>query len=322
MSELVTFGETPIQLSPPGKERLETAREMTVYADGTESNTAVAAGQLGTPSTWVSKLPATALSRRVVSELERHGIETSISWASESEARQGLVFREAGHPPRDPQRWHDRNGTAAARADPSDLPMELIQGADVVFTGLTTPGLSKNAESTVTAMLRAAQGSGPTTALTVDYHAGIRPPAELRETLVSLLNHVDVLIGNEEHVRTVLDRSGKPRELANALAAESDLDTVVITRSERGAVALQNSPGTNIIHERETVKRDPVDESGEHGAFAGAFLARLSDGVDLSEALSYGVAAATLVRTVPGPFLTASRSEIETVVDDVVQTSR
>jgi 2-dehydro-3-deoxygluconokinase len=232
------------------------------------------------------------------------------------------VFREAGHPPRNPQRWHDRDGTGAARADPSDLPMDLIQRAEIVFTGLTTPGLSKNAEATVKAMLRAAQGSGPMTALAVEYHDGLRPPAELRETLVSLLEPIDVLIGNEADIRTVLDRSGKPRELANSLAAEYDLDTVVVTRSDSGAVALQNTPATNIIHERETVEREPTDESGQTGAFAGGFLARLVDGAELAEALGYGLAATTLVQTVPGPFLTASRREIEAVVDDVIEASR
>jgi 2-dehydro-3-deoxygluconokinase len=200
--------------------------------------------------------------------------------------------------------------------------MELVQGAAAVLTGLSTAALSKDAESTAKTMLRAAQGTGATTAVDVDYHPGLRPPASLRETLVSLLEHVDVLLGNEKHLRTVLDRSGKPRELANSLATEYDLETVVVTRSEWGAVALQDTPGTNVVHERETVDREPVDESGQHGAFAGGFLARLSDGVELDTALSYGVAAATLVRTVPGPFLTASRSEIERVVDEVVEESR
>lgn len=322
MSELVTFGETPIQISPPGKQRIETARQMSVYADGMESNAAVAAGQLGTPSTWVSRLPATALSRRVVGGVERHGIETSISWASEAETRQGLVFREAGHPPREAQRWHDRDGTAVARAEPSDLPMELVQGATAVLAGLSTAGLSKDAKSTVETLLRACQGSGATTAVDVDYHPGLRPPADLRETLVPLLEHVDVLLGNEGHLRTVFDRSGKPRELANSLAAEHDIETVVVTRSEWGAVALQNTPGTNVIHECETIDREPVDESGQHGAFAGGFLARLSDGAKLEAALSYGTAAATLVRTIPGPFLTASRGEIERVVDKIVKKSQ
>ncbi len=322
MSKLVTFGETSIQLSPPGKERLETARDMRIYADGIESNAAVAASQVGTPSTWISKLVSNALSRRVVGELERYGIETSITWASDPEARQGLVFREAGHPPRESQRYHDRGRTAVSMAEPSDVPMETVQKADVVFAGLSTSALSKDAESTVTAMLRAAYGSGPMTALAVDYHRGFRPPADLRDSLESLLGHVNIFIGQEDDVRTILDRTGEPRELANAIATDYGVETAVISGSSPSAVALQNTPGTKVMYEREATDQGAIDDAGQDGAFAGAFLARLSDGADLSEALDYGVAAAALARTVPGPFLTASRPEIESVVSDVVSSTR
>lgn len=318
MSELVTFGETPLQFSPPGKERLETARETTLYPDGTESNAAVAANQLGTNSTWVSKLPATALSRRVVGELERYGIETSITWASQQAGRQGLVFREAGQPPRDPQRWHDRDNTATVTAEPSDLPMETIQTSDVVFSGISTASLAVEARAPVKAMLRAAYGSGPTTALDIDYQAGLRPASDVRETLMILIDHLDILIANEDNIQTVLDMTGKPRELANRIATEHDLETVVITRNDDGAVVMQNTPGTNIIHEKDSIETDAVDSAGKDAAFSGGFLARIADGADLEEALSYGIAAATLVQTVPGPFLTADRAEIKRVAEDVV----
>jgi 2-dehydro-3-deoxygluconokinase len=322
MPELVTFGETPLRLSPPGKQRLERADTMTVAADGTESNAAVAAGTLGVESTWVSKLPESPLGRRIVGELEGHGIETEITWTDNTEFRQGLVFHESGHPPREATGWHDRDGSATASAKPGDLPMERIQTADAVFTGLSTPALSQDAAETTKAMLRAAHGSGVVTAIDVDHQPGFADPDFLQEILLELFEHLEVLVGNEEKIRTVLDRSGKPRELANSIAAEYDLETVVITRSKHGAVALQDTPGTNVIHERETVETEAIDESGQRGAFSGGFLARLVDGGDLAEALSYGVGTATLARTVPGPLLTAEEEEIDAIVDDVIQQSR
>lgn len=322
MPELVTFGETPLRFSPPGKERLETADTATIHADGIESNAAVAARVLGTDSTWISKLPDSPLGRRIVGELEHHGVDAHVAWGDSEAHRQSLVFYESGHPPREGRRWHDRERAAVATASPADLPMGTVQEADAVFTGLSTPAMSEDAASTTQAMLRAAHGSGATTAVDVDYHPGLADPDFLRDVLVELFEHLDVLIANEGKIRTVLDRSGKPRELANTIAADHDLETVVITRSNRGAVALQDTPGTNVIHERETIQAEPVDDSGQHGAFAGGFLARLAEDGDLAEALSYGVATATLVRTVPGPLLTAERAEVEGVVDEVVETSR
>jgi 2-dehydro-3-deoxygluconokinase len=322
MTELVTFGETPLRLSPPGKQRLENADTMTITADGTESNAAVAAGVLGADSTWVSKLPDSPLGRRIVAELESHGIETSVTWADSTDFRQGLIFHESGHPPREAKGWHDRDGSATATAKPGDLPMDRIQRADAAFTGLSTPALSRDAAETTKAMLRAAHGSGVTTAIHVDYQPGFADPEFLQDVLLELFEHLEVLVANEEKIRTVLDRSGKPRELANSIAAEYDLETVVITRSNHGAVALQDTPGTNIIHERETVDTEAVDQSGQHGAFSGGFLARYAEEGDISDALSYGVATATLARTVPGSLLTAEQSEVDHIVDDVIKASR
>lgn len=321
MSELVTFGETPLQFSPPGNERLERVREATVSADGTESNAAVAARVLGADSTWVSKLPDTPLGRRVVGQLHEHGIETAVTWADPDEGRVGTVFRETGHPPRANRQYHDRDGVAAATAAPGDLPMDLVQGADAVFSGVMTPALSEAAAETTEAMLRAAHGSGATTAVDVDYQPRLRPAGRVRETLERLFEHLDVLVANEEKIATVLDRSGKPRELANTIAADYGLEVVVITRSNHGAVALQDTPGTNMMHEREAIELDPVDPAGQHAAFSGAFLQRLAEGADLAEALDYGVAAGTLARTVPGPLLTATRAELERIADSVTEAS-
>ncbi len=322
MPELVTFGDTPLQFSPPGAQRLDRAGSMGVYADGTESSAAVAASVLGADAMWVSKVPDSPLGQRVVDEVRKHGIETGIVRGDENAERQGLIFRESGYPPRENKILHDRQHTAFETVTPGELPMEALQTADALFTAASSAVLSEQAATTTEAVLRAAHGSGVTTALDIDYQVGLRDPELYQGVVENLVEHLDVLIANEDQIRTVLDRSGKPRELANTIATDYDLESVVITRSEHGAVALQDTPGTNVIHERQTIETDAVDDAGQHGAFAGALLYRLVDGTDLAEALSYGVAAATLVRTLPDPLLTAEEAEVERIVDDVVQLSR
>jgi len=318
MSEFVTFGETALQLSPPGRERLATARKAILAPDGIESSAAVAATAVGGRATWVSKLPDTPLGQGIVGQLHQHGIETSIIWADPEETRQGIVFRESGEVPRSDTAWQDREGTAAASTNPGDLPMGLIQSADAVFTGASTPVLSDGIATTTEAMLRAAHGSGVTTALDVDYRAGLASADRYREAVSTVIEHLDVLIGNEDHVRTVFEESGQARELAHTIAADHDLEVIVITRSDRGAVVLQDSPGTNVMHEQDAVETDAVDAAGQHAAFSGAFLQRLVDGADLVEALDYGVATAALARTVPGPLLTADRGEVDRVVSEAL----
>jgi 2-dehydro-3-deoxygluconokinase len=322
MTELITFGETPLRISPRASRRLETASEAEVYADGTESTVAVAAASLGAECTWISRLPDTPPGRRVVRELEQHGIETEVGWAEEGDARLGIVYHEDAPAPRSSGTWHDRDLTTAATVTPGDVPMELVQSADVIVTGAATPTLSDAAFETAEALHRAGGGAGATTALDLDHRAGHRDADDVRGTVLSLAEHLDVLFANETTARTVFGRTGKPRELANGLVAEHGLEMAVITRSERGAVVLHDTPGTNVIHERDTVETEVVDAAGQHEALVGGFLQRLLADADAAEALSYGVAMAALARTVPGPLVTVERHQVERVVGDVVEASR
>ena len=123
MTELITFGETPLRVSPPDARRLETAREAELHADGTESTVAIAAGCLGAECTWISKLPETPPGRRIVRELEQHGIATEVGWAGDGEARVGVVYHEDAPEPRAAGTWHDRDLTTAATVTPGDVPM-------------------------------------------------------------------------------------------------------------------------------------------------------------------------------------------------------
>lgn len=322
MTELITFGETPLRLSPSGNDRLERARQATIHADGTASNVAVAADEIGAETLWLSKLPDSPLGRRVCSQLEEQGVDTNVAWSDEPGQRQGLIFREDGVDPRESKAWHDRANTAAATATPADFPMERVQNTEIIFAGLGTAVLSKQAAETTGALLRAAGGGGAMTAVDLDYSRGLAPPETYAGVLEELAGEIDVLFTDESDAREALDRSGGPRELANTIAAEYNLEIIVVRRSNRGAVALRDSPGTNIIHERDAIETETVDPTGENGAFVGAFLEQLVEGSDTAHSLTYAVAAAALTRTLPGPFLTMTDGELDAVAEDVVDKSK
>lgn len=319
MAELITFGETPLRFSPPGNERLEMAREATIHADGTASNVAVAAEELGAETLWLSKLPRTPLGRRVKTQIEEQEIETHVAWSEDPAHRQGILFRESPAVPRGSKYWHDRGNTAGATATPADFPMDRVQNTEIVFAGLGTAVLSQQATETTGALLRAAGGSGAMAAVDLDYSRGLAPPEAYSGVLDRLAEEIDVLFAGEEDAREALDRTGGPRELANTIAAEYDLEIIVIGRSDRGAVALRDSPGTNIIHERESIDTQDIDPSGEKEAFVGAFLQQLIAGGDTAASLTHAVAAGALARTIPGPFLTTTGGELESFVDRVAE---
>jgi 2-dehydro-3-deoxygluconokinase len=309
MGELVAFGETSLRLSPRDSERFETAADVTLRVSGTESNVAVAASALGAQARWLSKLPDTPLGHRVERALREHGVRTDVAWTDSR--RQGLVFVEYGPDPRESRRFEDRTACAATAVTPGELPMERVQAADATFVAGSTLSLSGEIVQTAEAVMRATDG-GPA-ALDLDYSPELWSPDEARETLAGVFDAVDVLVATERGAKRVFDRTGETRTLAHTIGSEYDFETVVVTRGERGALAWHDS----VIHEQTGVEAEAVDAAGQHEAFTGAFLERRIDGVAVDEALRYGVASATLARTVPGPMTTITRDEVETLVADI-----
>ena len=304
MTSLLTFGETSLRLSPPGRERLETADELSVWASGAASNVAVAAGRLGTEATWTTRLADTPLGRRVVSELRGHGIAADVAWADADAGRQGLTFHEGGPRPRQDVVIDDRRGTAVESATPGDLPMDAVQSAGAVFASGETVALGETAADTVEAVLRAAGGDA---VLGLDYRPDLWSPAAAREAMAALFPAADAVVTDVEDARTVLNLTGEAAEVAHRLGAEYDLETVVVTRGDRGALVYHDAT----VHERDAVAAETVDASGQQAAFTGAFFGRWLAGDAIGTALTHGVAAAALARTVPGPVPTVDPGEVE-----------
>jgi 2-dehydro-3-deoxygluconokinase len=308
VTDLVTFGETALRLSPPRDVRLETADEFDVAASGPESNVAVAAARLGLDAAWLSKLPATPLGRRVVNELRGHGVRTGVVWTDEG--RVGTRYVEQGADPRPTGVVDDRRGSAASTAAAEELPRAVVRDAETFFTSGVTPALSETTAETTATLFEVAADAGTTTAFDLNYRADLWSPDAARERYEALLPGVDVLFAARPDVEAVLGVEGEPVEAANHLAATFDLRTVVLTRGARGAVGLHAGE----VHERPRFGGDALDPRGADDAFVGGFLAESLRGAGLDEALAVGEATAALTRTVAGEAAVVTREEVERVV--------
>ena len=310
MSDLVTFGETMLRLSPPGHERLETASELEVRAAGAESNVAVAAERLGAVSTWTSKLPDSPLGRRVVGELEQYGIDTDIVWSDEG--RQGTYYLEHGGKPRGTNVVYDRSNAAITTAEPQEFDIDLIQNARVFFTSGITPALSPTLRETTAQMLKAARQGDTTTAFDLNYRRKLWTPEEARKTLTKLFPGIDILVIAARDARTVLGYEGDPRQLAHKLGSKFDFRTVVVTRGDQGALAWHD----NVVHDHGAYETETVDPIGTGDAFTGAFFARRLSGNDVGRAHEYAAATAALQRTIPGDVALVTKEEVDAVVSE------
>jgi ribokinase len=139
-------------------------------------------------------------------------------------------------------------------------------------------------------------------------------PAPARPLPASLLSLVDVLIPNESETAllTGMSVSTQAEVEAAALALqESDVDTVILTLGERGAL-LAREGETELFPAFDVT---PVDTTAAGDAFVGGFAVALAEGRSLAEAVCWGNAAGALAATQLGaqPSL-PTRQALETLL--------
>jgi 2-dehydro-3-deoxygluconokinase len=158
--------------------------------------------------------------------------------------------------------------------------------------------------------MRATDG---TAVLGLDHRPGLWSAAAAREALTDLFPAADTLVANIDEAKRVLKQTGEGPEVAHGVANEWDFETVVVTVGERGALVYHDAT----IHERDAVETEAVDVAGQHNAFVGAFLGRRLAGGDVGDALTHGVAAAALARTIHGPVPAITADEVESVAEEI-----
>lgn len=315
MTQLVTFGETMLRFSTPEGERLETAEAVDLRTAGAESNVAIAAARLDADAAWLSKLPDSALGRRVVYDVRSHGVEPLVVWSDEH--RQGTYYIEQAGPPRGTNVIYDRGEAAITTAEPSELPTERLESADTFYTSGITPALSETLCETTATLLREAHEHGTRTVFDLNYRSKLWSPAEAARTCLDLLDHVDTLVVARRDVETVLGATrldlplqADPGDLAAALRSACDLDAVVLTRGSDGATGATQDA---VVHQ-DAFEAATVDAIGTGDAFVGGYLARRLQGGDFADAIQYGAATAALKRTILGDLALVTPVEVERVL--------
>lgn len=311
MTDLVTFGETMLRLSPPRGDRLDRTRELDVQTGGAESNVAVGAARLGADAVWFSKLPDSPLGRRIVTELRSHGVRMGVSWADPAEHRLGTYYLEHAGEPRGTNVIYDRADSAVTTVTPEELPTDVLREAERFHTTGITPAISDRAARTTVELLRLAGEADVVRSFDLNYRSKLWEPAEAKAAYEDLFEHVDTLFVPRRDAREVLDRDGDAVTIANGLAAEFDIDCVVVTRGREGSIALRDGA----VHEQGVFDADTFDAIGTGDAFVAGFLTKRLAGASVPTALEWGSAAAALKRTIDGDLAVITADEVDDVVD-------
>lgn len=293
MLDVVTIGESMVQLTPTSTGRLRYATRFERFVAGAESNVAIGLTRLGHTAGWVSRVGADEFGACVITAIRGEGVDVS-TVVRDPEAPTGVYFKERRQPNTTHVHYY-RAGSAASRLAPDDLEADyLAQATFVHLTGIT-PALSATCRETVWHVLRLAAERDVRVSMDPNIRLRLWPEDEARSVLLEMLPHVDVVLASEEEAQ-LLAGDVSPEAAARSLRAMGP-EHVVVRRGADGALAVD---AAGELAEEPALSVDVVEPVGAGDAFNAGFLAGQLRGWGLSASLRLGNILGGLATTAPG----------------------
>jgi len=295
--DFLTLGETLIRLSPPGMQRIDQARQFEVGVGGSELNVACLLARLGRRTAWVSRLPEGPLGRIVAGEGRRHGVDMShVRWV---DARQGLMFFEAGPAPRNARVIYDRKNSAASgmSLDDADWTALIAASARVHLSGIT-PALSENCRALVIELAALAGRAGKPLSYDLNFRSTLTTREAAQAVLAAIAPHLELVVLAERDAQHVLGFVESGERLAEAVSARYGAPLVALTRSpeaETGDIFLAHGE----IRYAPRYPVEIVDRIGAGDSFFAGLIHGLLDG-DFDRAIRLAAYAGGIGLATPG----------------------
>lgn len=320
----VSFGEAVVHLTAPDHERLERATSLSVSVGGPELNVAAGLVALGVPTRWVSALPDSPSGRIVSRAATAAGVDTShVKWEPADKARAGLAFVEEAPDPRPSAIRYDTTGTAMAglRSGAFDW-RAILRDASVLHISGATLGISAAAGAEALEAVRIAGQEGTLVSFDLSYRPDQWSESEARQAFIRIIHEVDVLFATRGGLRTFFGIEGSYESVLRQAVEKLGVAAATVSRRRnKGSrrVTLESMAmgkgGTLAVSSSHDI--EVADRHGASDAFAAGFLVGyLQNPHGLTRAVSLGAAASALMYTMPGPFLCASRQEVEALIAD------
>lgn len=255
---------------------------------GDTSNVAVAAARLGARTAYISRLGTDVFGTALRALWHAEGVDDT-AVHSDPDAPTGRYF--VTHGPEGHSFTYKREGSAASRLSPADLPQSMIADAAFLHVSGISQAISQTAEQTVDAAIAMARSAG----VKVSYDTNFRPrlwdlerakPAILRAASQAQIVKTSV---DEGRALTGLET---PDAIARHFLALGP-EIVLVTMGASGALLAQRGSITHVP----APMVQAVDATGAGDCFTAAFLTEQARGKTPAEAASFASAAAALSTT-------------------------
>lgn len=331
MSNVVTFGEIMLRLSPFGYLRFMQANAFEATFGGGEANVAFSLANFGVDVSFVTKLPKNDIADSCINELRKYGV--NVSNIVRGGKRIGIYFLEKGASQRGGKVVYDRAGSSISEANSEDFDWDNIFSNTRWFhvTGIT-PAIGKNVADICLLACQKAKEKNITVSLDLNFRKKLWTSKEAEETMSKLMPYIDICIANEEDADKVfgikakdsnivegkLSRKGY-REVAKKLKDRFNLKKVAITL--RGSISASENlwscmlyNGRNYHFSKEYLIK-VVDRVGGGDSFAAGLIYSFLNAKDDMEALEFATATSCLKHSIEGDFNIVSVDEVMTLYE-------
>lgn len=302
--DLTTLGEMLVRFSVSSGKRLEEAQQLDIYPAGAEANVATLLARLERQSCWFGALPRNPMGRLGEGALRSAGVDTSgVIWREDG--RMGTYFVEFGEPPRGIQVTYDRTHSVATQLQVEEIDWDRLLDTRLLHLTGITPALSPSCLELVGEAIRRAHDRGVPVSFDVNYRQKLWPEAEAAQTLMPLIQNVELLFCSQADASRLFHATGSMQEVAQRISAISHARTVIVTFADQGALLWKDKKG----HHEPAVPTRIVDRLGAGDALAaGVIHGWLND--DPETGLRYGVTLSALALSQHGDMVVTSRSEL------------
>lgn len=307
--DLTTIGEVMLRYSVPEGVRLENAAQLDVQPGGAEGNLAFLLARLGRQTSWHSALPSNPLGRLVANHLRKAGVDLSgVVWSAGG--RMGTYYVEFSAPPRPIQVVYDRADSCASKLQPEQVNWaQLLDTRLLHLTGITPAVSASCCEVTKQAVMRA-RTAGIPISFDINYRAKLWTAREAAETLLPMVQGVDLLFCGKGDAATLFQCSGEPEAVIEKLANLTQAKRLVVSFGDTGALAWD---GTN-LHRAPAPQTGMIDRLGAGDALAAGVIHGWLDG-DMARGLRYGVVLAALALSQYGDMVVTTPEELAALME-------
>jgi 2-dehydro-3-deoxygluconokinase len=326
----VFFGETLMRLATKRYERFVQAREFEVAYTGAEANAAVSLAHFGLGAYLVSVVPDTEIGDACINFIRQFGVNTD--FVLRGGERLGTFYLETGASQRASKVIYDRARSSITELSPGKVDWDAVfRNKQWFHWSGTAPALSDSMAATTREACQAARKHGLTVSCDLNYRRKLWPPDKARAVMTSLMQYVDVLIGNEEDAALVLGVEARNvdvahgcldveryKEVAHELHRRFSFKYVAttlresISASENGWSCLLSDVNQCCASRKYRIWI--VDRVGAGDSFSGGLIYALLSGMDCQQAVEFAAAASCLKHSIHGDFNHVCKEEVLALV--------